>query len=357
MRSVTWLAFIAVFSAVSCGNTSPPEAVTSGKSPVKKEAVLAGPIFRFPTANHELLKAGGETNFFTATNPERPWSSGAFGCVRNSGTRLHEGIDIKSMERDDDGESIDTVMAVRSGKVVYINRNVSASNYGKYTVLLHEVEGLPLYTLYGHLRNVDEALNVGDVIDAGATLGTLGRTTNTGDGISKKRAHLHFEIGMQVNTKFSQWFDRWYKDGNNFHEDWNGMNMLGLDGAEILKRANAGSFEILEYLKSEPTLCRLIIFREDFDWLERFPQLVDDDDLENKEAIQAWQVDLNFNGIPVRMIPVRNEVQSGGAKYRILKVDDKILEKHPCSGLIFRKGQQWVFTGKGQRAMDLLLYR
>jgi len=357
MKSNSLLAFIAAFSASSCGNPPQPEIVDSGKPATKKKTVLIGPAFQFPTANRELLKDGGETNFFTATNPERPWTSGAFGCVRNSGTRFHEGIDIKSMEQDDEGESIDTVMAARSGKMVYINRNISASNYGKYAVLLHDLEGLPLYTLYAHLRNVDEALNVGDVIDAGATLGTLGRTTNTRDGISKMRAHLHFEIGVQVNTKFSQWFDRWYKGGNNFHRGWNGMNLLGLDAAKILKRANAGSLEILEHLKSEPILCRLMIFLEDFDWLERFPQLVDDDNLEDRAPIQAWEVHLNFNGIPVRMIPVRNEVQSGGAKYKILKVDDEILKKHPCSGLIFRKGQQWVFTAKGKRAMDLLLYK
>jgi hypothetical protein len=168
---------------------------------------------------------------------------------------------------------------------------------------------------------------------------------------------LHFEIGVQVNTKFNQWFDRWYKDGNNFHGDWNGMNLLGLDAAEILKRANAGPFDILEHLKSESVLCRLIIFREGFDWLKRFPQLVDDDDPESEEMIQAWEVDLNFNGIPVRMVPMRTEVRSGGAKYRILQVDEKVLKKHPCSRLVFRKGQQWVFTGKGQRAIDLLLYR
>ena len=357
MRSVSWLVLVAVFSAVSCGNISAPEVVASDKSSVQKEVVLAGPVFQFPTANRELLNDGGEANFFTATNPERPGTRGAFGCVRNSGTRLHEGIDIKCLKRDDDGEPIDTVMASRSGKVVHINRNISASNYGKYVVLIHELGDLPIYTLYAHLRSVDEALNVDDLVNAGTPLGLLGRTSNTGEGISRERAHLHFEIGVQVNTKFNQWFDRWYKDGNNFHGDWNGMNLQGLDAAEILKRANAGPFDILEHLKSESVLCRLIIFCEDFDWLKRFPQLVDDVDPESEEMIQAWEVDLNFNGIPVRMVPVRIEVQSGGAKYRILQVDEKVLKKHPCSGLIFRKGQQWVFTGKGQRAMDLLLYR
>jgi len=357
MRGALWLLFIALFSAVSCGNISAPEVVVPGKSSVKKEVVLTGPAFQFPTANHELLNDDGETNFFTATNPQRPWTSGAFGCVRNSGKRLHEGIDIKCLKRDDNGEPIDIVMASRSGKVVHINRNSSVSNYGKYVVLIHELGDLPIYTLYAHLRSVDKSLNVGDSRDTGATLGTLGRTTNTNEGISKERAHLHFEIGVQVNAKFNEWFDRWYVDGRNFHGNWNGRNLLGLDAAEILKRANAGSFEILEHLKNEAALCRLIIFRQDFDWLKRFPDLIIDDNAQREEEIQVWEVDLNFSGIPIRMAPVHNKIRSGGAKYRILTVNEEVLNKHPCSGLIFRKGQKWVFTSKGQRAMDLLLYQ
>ena len=64
MRSVSWLVLAAVFSAVSCGNISAPEMVPSDKSSVKKEVVLAGPVFQFPTANRELLNDGGEIFFF-----------------------------------------------------------------------------------------------------------------------------------------------------------------------------------------------------------------------------------------------------------------------------------------------------
>tara|TARA_B100001971_G_scaffold165572_1_gene156222 strand:+ start:1589 stop:2587 length:999 start_codon:yes stop_codon:yes gene_type:complete len=328
-----------------------------GKSLAQDGIVPLGPAFQFPTLNHELLRRGGETNFFTPTNPNRPWTSGAFGCVRNSDTRLHEGIDIKCLKRGADGESIDKVLSSRAGKVVHINRNISASNYGKYVVLLHEVEGLPIYTLYAHLQSVDETMGVGGRIAAGVTLGTLGRTTNTREGISRERAHLHFEIGVQINHKFSQWFDRWYKEGNNFHGEWNGLNLLGLDAAVILERADAGQFKMLEHLKNEESLCRVMVFHNDFDWMKRFRQLIADADVKNTETIKAWEVDLNFNGIPVRMVPVRDEIQSGGAEYRILQVDDNTLKEHPCSGLVFRKGQQWVFTSKGQRLMNLLLYR
>jgi|TARA_B100000959_G_scaffold84574_1_gene90003 murein DD-endopeptidase MepM/ murein hydrolase activator NlpD len=357
MKHTPWIAALAVIINSSCEKRPSPFVPATSKPSTTEETAPEGPAFQFPTANRELLRTGGEVNFFTPTNPERPWSSGAFGCVRNSGTRLHEGIDIMSLKRDDDGESVDAVMSSRSGKVVHINRNISASNYGKYIVLLHEIERFPIYTLYAHLRKVKGSLAVGDTLDAGAILGTLGRTSNTKEGIPRERAHLHFEIGIQVNPKFSQWFDGWYKGGNNFHGNWNGLNLLGLDAAAILKQADAGSFKMLEHLNKEKHLCRILIFNKTFNWLKQFPQLIEDRNPKNTKAIQAWELDLNFNGIPVRAVPIRDEIHSGGAKYRILHVDKKILNMHPCSGLVFLKGQQWVFTAKGRRSLDLLLFR
>jgi murein DD-endopeptidase MepM/ murein hydrolase activator NlpD len=355
-----WLAAIAILGTLgwtACNRTDPLKPSAIGASTAKPEAPTTGPAFSFPTANHRLLETGGETDFFTPTGPGRPWTGGAFGCVRNSGGRLHEGIDIRCRERDGGGEPIDPVLAARTGMVVHINQNVAASNYGKYVVLRHELEGLPIYTLYAHLRSVRETLSIGARVKAGAPLGILGRTANTREGISKERAHLHFEIGVRVNTRFDQWFDRWYKDGNNFHGSWSGMNLLGLDAAEILKQAATGSFRLIDHLKKQPVLCHVHIHQAEFDWLERFPELVEDIDPENKSAIQAWEVSLNFSGIPIRLKPIREELQTGGTTYRLLEVDAKVRARHPCSGLVFRKGQQWIFTGKGRRAMDLLLFR
>jgi murein DD-endopeptidase MepM/ murein hydrolase activator NlpD len=357
MRAAPLMAALAATISSSCEKKSALPLVPAISKPSRtNETFPKSPAFQFPTANRELLRTGGEERFFTPTNPGRPWSSGAFGCVRNSGTRLHEGIDIRSMKRDHDGEPIDWVVSSRSGKVVYINRNISASNYGKYIVLSHEIERLPIYTLYAHLREVKKSLAIGDALGAGEVLGVLGRTSNIKEGIPRERAHLHFEIGVRVNPKFNQWFDSWYTDGNNFHGDWNGLNLLGLDAAAILKQADAGSFRMLGHLKEEMHLCRILIFNKNFNWLKRFPQLIDDRDPGSKRTIQTWEVDLNFNGIPVRAVPVRDEIKSRGAKYRILQVNKATLKKHPCSGLVFLKGQQWVFTSKGRRLLDLLLF-
>jgi murein DD-endopeptidase MepM/ murein hydrolase activator NlpD len=345
---------VAGFSCKPKERSARDENASSG---IPLKPVEPGIVFQFPTANRELLKPGGETNFFTRTNPARPPSSGAFGCVRNSRTRMHEGIDIAAQQRDANGESTDPVQASRAGKVVYINKNVAASNYGRYVVMTHELQGLPVYTLYAHLRSVREDLKVGGLLSAGEPLGVLGRSANTRDGISKARAHLHFEIGVQFNTRFNSWFKHWYKDGNNFHGPWNGVNLAGLDAAAILRSADAGKFDIKKHLSEQPILCRVEVFQAELDWAERYPELVADSGAMGSVPVLSWELSLNFNAIPVALKPIRERRNSAGAKYRLLEVDENVRAEHPCSGLVFKRGARWTFTSKGQRVMDLLIFR
>lgn len=104
-----------------------------------------------------------------------------------------------------------------------------------------------------------------------------------------------------------------------------------------------------------PALCTVTVFQGEMDWIDRFPALIDDTNTDG-EAPAAWDLDLNFNGIPIRMVPYREKVEGFGVKYRIKNVDEDVRANHPCSGLVFRKGQKWVFTSKGQRLMDLLIF-
>jgi len=345
------LYFSFVFLALS---SCKPHDGNSVRKPVSQPD--QNPQFIFPTANTQLLKAGNETNFFARTNLERPWQSGAYGCVRNSRTRIHEGIDILTLTRDENHEPLDEVFASREGVTVHINRKASASNYGKYVVLSHEVDDLPAYTLYAHLQRIETGINIGDKLQAGSLIGILGRTTNTQEDIAKWRAHLHFEIGVQINSKFDQWFPTWYKDGRNLHRNWSGINLLGLDAAQILKLNSRGKFSLKQYLRSMPALCTVTVFQGELDWIDRYPQLIDDTNIGGGAPV-AWDLDLNFIGIPIRMVPRRGKVDSSGVKYRIRHVDEGLRENHPCSGLVFRKGQKWIFTSKGQRLMDLLIFR
>jgi murein DD-endopeptidase MepM/ murein hydrolase activator NlpD len=354
LMRLPWLMVLVV--ATGCGEHSEPAPTPPKKLPAANPQKSK---FRFPTDNRALLRAAGEDDFFTPTGPGRSWRSGSFGCVRNTGTRIHEGIDIRALRRDENGEATDSVHASRDGKVAHINSNIAASNYGKYIVLKHEADGLPVYTLYAHLNAVADGLEVGRSVKAGESVGILGRTSNTGDGISKERAHLHFEIGLQIHTQFESWFHHWYKGGKNHHGAWNGMNLLGLDAAEILRAEEAGGFDLASHLSEQPVLCRVRIHQAKIEWADRFPELVIQTACAETLPAQAWEVDLNFNAIPIRLKPLYAEglkAKAGGVRFELLEVNDEVRRKHPCRSLIFKKGARWVLTTKGQRALDLLAW-
>src|SRR6185503_2530883 len=155
-------------------------------------------VFRLPTANEAIFERGAEEKFFVGT-VGKPWTSGAFGCVRTEGWQMHEGLDIRCLQRDKRGEPIDPVMATADGTVAYINRRTGLSNYGNYLILKHAVDGIEIYSLYAHLKEVRADLKSGRPVKAGETIAIMGRTSNTAQAITKDRAHVHFELNFLVN--------------------------------------------------------------------------------------------------------------------------------------------------------------
>src|SRR5215831_2955031 len=91
-----------------------------------------------------------------------PWEGGEYGFVRDPKstaggvvyTRFHEGIDIRSVHRDADGEPLDEVRAIADGQVVHVSLVSGYSNYGKYVVIEHRWDGSNYYSLYGHLSSI-----------------------------------------------------------------------------------------------------------------------------------------------------------------------------------------------------------
>ena len=116
---------------------------------------------------------------------------------------MHEGLDIRCLQRDKHGEPTDPVMATADGTVVYFNTKPSLSNYGNYIVVRHVVEGIEIYSLYAHLREIQPGLKIGQQVKASEVIGTMGRTSNTAEIITKERAHVHFELNMLVNDNFA----------------------------------------------------------------------------------------------------------------------------------------------------------
>jgi len=270
---------------------------------------------------------------------------------------MHEGLDIKSLRRDARGESTDPVLATADGAVVYLNTRPSLSNYGNYLILRHEVEHIEIYSIYAHLRQIQPELKPGTRVTHGQVIATMGRTSNTRQGISKDRAHVHFELSLMLNDRFSAW----YKDHStqrNDHGEWNGQNLVALDPRLILLgQAEKGSrFSLLQFIREQEELCRVLVRDHDFPWLRRYPVLVRRNPQAEKAGIAGYEMALNFNGVPFQLIPRAASEIKGTGPIQLLSVNRAEYQKNPCRRLVAEKGGKWELTVKGQNLVDLLIF-
>ena len=311
--------------------------------------------FQFPTANRALYEVGHELIFFAPTAPDKPWTSGSFGCVRNSATRMHEGLDILHQQTDRHGEPTDPVLATADGTVMYFSTKAGLSNYGKYIVLRHLVEGLEIYSTCAHLSAVAPGLKMGDAVKAGQVIGTMGRTSSA-ETIAKDRAHVHFELNLLINDHFAAWFKKNSPGERNDHGVWNGQNLNGLDAREILLAEHnpVKKFSLLQYVRSQTELCRVLVRARDFPFARRYSPLVLRNPVAEKAGIAGYEIALNYNGVAFALLPrAASEIQGTG-KFQLLSVNAAVVATNPCRKFLARRGNHWQLTDKGLRELELL---
>ena len=313
--------------------------------------------FQLPTANRALYEPGGEDRFFAGT-AGKPWTSGTFGCVRSEGHQMHEGIDIRSIQHDRKGEPLDPVLAAASGSVVYINAKGGLSNYGKYVVIRHVIEGLELYSLYAHLADIRSGLSNGAPVRAGEPIGVMGRTTNTRERIGKERAHVHFEVNFLVSDRFESWFKANHPGERNDHGAWNGRNLVGLDPRALLlqQQAQGARFSLMQFVRSQPELCRVLVRGSSAPWLRRYPALIVPNPKLGAQPVAGYEWVFNANGVPVQIIPRAAADFGGAGKYHLLSVNTAEQQTSPCRHLVMRHGAAWTLTTQGQTFLNLLTF-
>jgi peptidoglycan LD-endopeptidase LytH len=317
---------------------------------------LAQPFY-LPTANQALFEKGGAEKFFVPT-PGHDWTSGCFGCVRSGGRQMHEGLDIKCLQRDKRGEPSDPVMATADGTVMYMNNQPSLSNYGRYIVLRHNIGGLEVYSLCAHLSEFAAGLKAGQAVRAGEKIAVMGRTSNTRPGISRERAHVHFELNLFYNDHFSAWFKKHYPTEHDDHGIWNGQNLVGFDPRLVLlaQREGGPRFNLVHWLQHRTELCRVLVRKADFSWLRRYPMLVKDDPAVPRERVAGYEIAFDFNGLPFELVPRAASQMKGAAQYQLLSVNEAECTKNPCRRLVTRQGRNWQLGSNGLSLLDLLTY-
>ena len=269
---------------------------------------------------------------------------------------MHEGLDIRHLQTDKRGEPTDPVMATADGTVVYFSKKPALSNYGNYIIIRHVVEGLEIYSLYAHLSAIAPTLKIGDAVKAGQVIATMGRTSNA-EVITKDRAHVHFELNVLINDNFAAWFKQNSAERND-HGEWNGQNLNGLDPREILigEHNPVKKFSLLDFLRSQTELCRVLVRATNFPYLKRYPQLVLKNPVADKQGVAGYEIVLNYNGVPFALMPRASSEIKSAAKFQLLSVNESVEKANPCRKLVVQRGGRWQLGDAGLRQLELLTY-
>ncbi len=109
--------------------------------------------------------------------------------------RLHLGIDIWA-------EAGTPVYSPLEGKVHSFQDNAGPGDYGPTIILQHDLDGLTLYSLYGHLsRQSLDGLSAGQEVSKDQQIGGLGNSTENGHW----PPHLHFQLMLNVDGNFGDY--------------------------------------------------------------------------------------------------------------------------------------------------------
>lgn len=316
---------------------------------------------RLPTSNDGLFR-GDYAGFFQAQPRTFPglraegWMGGQYGIVRTPArtpvgqtfTRLHQGIDIRPVYRNRHGEPLDTVRAIDRGTVVYVNNAANASNFGRYVVVRHDWEGASMYSLSAHLASV--WVHRGTRVEAGQALGRMGYT---GRGIDRQRAHLHFEIGMLLNTQYQRWHDAFHSSRNP-HGIYIGRNLRGIDVTGLFTALQQNRWlSFTDFMRSQPVAYRIALPGErPLEILERHPWL-------GAEGVTAadvgrngsWVISFTREGVPVRIERRRATVSQPTVVYVAREVRARHLS---TAGILARSGDTYRLTRQGLGYMALL---
>lgn len=290
----------------------------------------------WPTPNPAWREGRALESFVQPTASGEP-TSGTFGSVRSGGTQFHEGLDLKPVTLSRQGEPTDSVFAALPGIVRHIASRAGDSGYGRYVVLEHP-EAIPaVYSLYAHLAAIAPGLQPGVRVNAGQTLGTMGRSAG-GYTIPKERAHLHFELGLMITEEFQSWYAARKFGSRNEHGLWNGMNLMGIDPLDFFTAFRARKVDsFADYFSHQVPAVRIrIATRRIPDFTRRYPALVTQG---TEELLAGWEVCFTATGLPFRWTPLGIAGVMGFRpnEVRILEVDDVALRGMRGKSLVTRR--------------------
>ena len=328
--------------------------------------------FHTPTPQQDLLHP-------EAPGVLQPTGSGRlvsamFGSTRTGSTngrlapRFHEGVDIAATARNNRGVPTDPIYAVADGRVAYVNTVAGNSSYGKYIVIEHPDPSLGLvhkangsvvtsvvYTLYAHLSDIPFGVRAGAAVRAGEEIATMGNTSNDKVPIPMARAHLHWEIGLMLNSRYDS-FSREQQTANPMGL-YNGLNLFGVDPLDVWKaHMNDPALTFGDYLTHLKPAMTLVLRGKYPDFFARNPGLWKGAPYDGGPITVA----LGESGIPLsgrNATPMELKLL-GNTRQAVVEANDTVLGRNARAYIqkssTFPSG--WIVTAKGRAWMDHLFF-
>lgn len=312
---------------------------------------------QLPTENHYLY-TGENDKFYTYVNRtfegvvSQPWEGGTYGMVRNPmrlgdvviQTKFHEGIDITPLQRDSAGNPLDEVRVISPGRVVHVSPVAGRSNYGKYVVVEHDWDGVIVYSLYAHLAEVHCA--VGDQVRMGDAIAKLGYT---GAGLDRVRAHLHLEVGMILSSHYDAW-NQAAKGGENYHGLYNGMNLIGLNAAELFLKHRANpNYGFRDWVEQTPMHFQVAVpARGVPDFAKRYPWMLKGE----VEHAKSWVIGFSAMGVPLSFEASDKEVSTASV---VFAKESSIPQCYATRRLLTGSADHLQLSSTGRQLLTLLL--
>ena len=308
------------------------------------------PEFRlsWPTPNPSFAQGLGYSTFLQKTGPDKAFSSGAFGCVRNNGYKFHEGVDLFPIKRNKTGQAQDQVFSAIAGIVSYVNHNSGHSAYGKYIVMEHPNVVPSIYTLYAHLAEILPSIKIGVKMNEAMPLGRMGNSSSF--KIPLIRSHLHFEIGLRLTNQFQAWFNKKGFKTSNRHGNYSGFNLVGIDPLHFFSEYRKRTFhQPLDYLNSLPVILKVRVkSKKPTDFAQRYPSLCPN----FNASASFWDCSFGPFGIPVRIEPSL-EPKETSSTFQILSYDLRASSK-PCRKLVEKASSGYKISEQMQSYLEML---
>ena len=168
-------------------------------------------------------------------------------------------------------------------------------------------------------------------------------------GIDRTRAHVHLEMCLLMSDHYEGWHHT-YSGGTNFHGNFNGMNLAGMDVAALfLAHQKNPELRLQDFVLATPAYFKVTIPREGtWDFAERHKWMVKG---EVSESTPSWELSFSATGLIVGIAPSQRQV----AEPVVTAVrNSRVSHRYLTRGLIEGSGDGAALTRSGKQLVALL---